>query len=247
MGCSAHGEHYGAPEQDSTKGTVPGSTGRQEPPSAVGDASVRRADAKDGEAMLLVRTQTSVKSFLGGVHAVVEDAKGRVVAGADQETSDPEGSQDGELRLQLPADSGYTLRLSAASADMPPTTCRTSVGPLSLVEGTAARVQILAWDCGDQTGYVPQVLTNDCYWLADWAFVGRTHAAVGEQIEGAVAARGPAKYRWSSVGPELGGFSAPEAAETAFRCEAPGDELTLEVLLSDADCQQRVTQTVSCF
>jgi hypothetical protein len=200
-----------------------------------------------GEAVLLVRTQTSVKSFLGAVHGVVEDAEGRVVAGADEESSNPEANQNRELSLQLPAGSDYILKLSATSADANPTTCRTSVGPLSLVEGTAARVDVLAWDCGDQTGYVPQVVTNDCFGLADWAFVGRTRAAVGEQIDSSVAARGPARYRWSSAAPELGSFSAPEAAQTAFRCEAPGDALPLEVVLEDATCQQRVTQTVSCF
>jgi hypothetical protein len=224
----------------------PGPSTRQDRSNASAiDSKLGRLDA--GQAVLLVSARTSVKSFLGALHAVVEDAEGRVVAGADEETSDPEGSQQTELPLEVPAGSGYTLRLNATTADSQRATCRTSVGPLSLVDGATARVQILAWDCGDRTGYVPQTAQNDCYRLADWAFVGRTVAAVGEQVEGGVAASAAATFRWSSAGPELGSFSAPEAAKTAFRCEAPGDELELEVLLSDATCRQRVTQTVSCF
>jgi len=246
LGCSAHGERFEAPPEltSSSRPSTSSATGRDDAQATDIDA---RAFDPLTEAELLVRARTRVTSFLGTTHAVVEDAEGSIVAGADEDSSNPEPSQESQLSLRLPAGSGYTLKLSATTSDEHPTTCRASVGPLSVRGGSTARVQVLAWDCGEKVGYVPETLENDCYWLADWAFVDRTSAAVGERIQGGVAASGSARYRWSSPAPELGDFTAQDAARINFRCEAPGEKLTLQVTLSEGGCEQHVTQTVSCF
>ena len=97
---------------------------------------------------------------------------------------------------------------------------------------------------------VPAAIENDCDWLADWAFVSRTSAAVGDAIEVSVAghdtAGNPAQINWSASRAH-GVFDDPRAPQTAFRCQALDRALPLTVALSDGQCQQQVTQTVACF
>ncbi|HYJ07683.1 MAG TPA: hypothetical protein VEX18_01705, partial [Polyangiaceae bacterium] len=129
------------------------------------------------------------------------------------------------------------------------TTCRATIGPVQVEAGSVARVHVFAWDCGDRIGYVPQAAQDDCYWLADWSFVGPTNVPLGRVIDARVVAKkgaGTLAYQWSSSAPELGGFSAPGAPQTALRCLAAGENLPFQVSISDGVCEQLVTQVVSC-
>ncbi len=202
-----------------------------------------------GEGLLEVSSGKSATSFLGSLHAVVTDAAGDVLGGADEDAA-PDSNGDRGLSLALPAGEAYTVSLTAMTSDSKPTACRASVGSLRIDAGSTARAQIFSWDCGGVSGYVPPQLQTDCYWLADWSFVTRTSAGVGQLID--VSAAGHdldgnlPKFSWSTPSPKLGSFEDPAAAKTAFRCAAAGENLSLTVALSDDTCAQQVTQTVSC-
>lgn len=228
----------------------------QAPPIAAGQGSATpgaRAPEpaqERTEGVLEISAGVNVKSFLGAIHAVVSNTAGQVVGGADEEVANPELAQDRSLALSLPAGEGFSVSLSATTADSQPTTCRASIGSLRIDAGATARVQVFSWDCGGVSGYVPALQQGDCYWLADWAFVTRTTAAVGELIGVSAAARDlqgkPAQLSWSTTLPDHGTFTAPEAATTSFRCEAAG-AIDLTALATDGDCAQAVTQTISCL
>ncbi len=245
LGCGAAGEHYESPADAVGHGDA-ASNGRTSPsPSAKDASNAAVAALAPGEGVLEVSARGRVTSYLGATHAVVTNAAGQVVAGADED-AEPALGHAAELTLRLPASDDYTLSLSATPLDAAAESCRASIGPLQVEPGAAARVRVFAWDCGERIGYVPETAAQACYWLADWTVVGRTRAAVGEEVRVAVVAPERMRYRWSSAAPELGRFSAPAAAQTALRCQAPGEDLAFQVAVTDGECEQLVTQTVSC-
>ncbi len=242
--CCSGGVELPAPA--STGSAAPG--GRSPGKStavAPNDAATSR-----GEGRLEIRSGMRATSFLGSLHAVVTDAAGAVLGGADEDVASPASDGDISLSLLLPAGETYTVRLTASTSDTHPTTCTASLASLRIDAGSTARAQIFSWDCGGVSGYVPPTLQTDCYWLADWSFVTRTSAAVGELID--VSAAGHdldgnlPRFSWSTASPELGTFEDPASAQTGFRCSAAGENLPLTVALSDGNCAQEVTQTVSC-
>lgn len=208
-------------------------------------------DTPKGEGLLDVATASGIVSYLGSLHAVVTDAGGNVVGGADEERTNDATAAQRELSIVLPAGSDYTLSLSASTADATPTTCHATVGGLQVADGTVGRVQVLGWSCGDAFGYVPQDEESSCFWLADWTFVSRSSAAVGELID--VSASGHdaqgnlARFAWSTALPHAGDFAEPSAASTAFQCRAAGEALPLTVTISDGECQKRLTQNITCL
>lgn len=238
--CGAADDPY-APAP-SFRPDAPGGSGRL-------NASAVAADAPF-DSVLEISAGTNVRSFLGAIHAVVTNAAGEVVGGADEEVANPALAQDRSLALVLPSGDGFNVRLSATTADSRPTICRAAIDSLRLEAGATARVQVFSWDCGGVSGYVPAVAQPDCYWLADYAFVTRTSAIVGELIGVRAAAHdaqgNPAQLSWSSTLPARGSFADPAAAHTSFRCEAAGN-LDVIALANDGECTQAVTQTVSCL
>jgi hypothetical protein len=244
LGCSGGGEsHAPAPSQSvpSLAAAQPGDTAAKAP---------WLRSATQGEGVLELVAATDVTSYLGSLHAVVENADGRVVGGADEEIATPASAAARGLSLVLPAGDDYTVSLTAATADAQPTTCRALVAGLRVEAGATARAQIFSWNCGDVTGYVPSARDGDCLWLADWSFVTRTSAALGDLITVAAAGhdlggRVPA-FRWSTAS-DRGSFENPTVARTSFRCQVADEKLALTVALSAAGCEQRVTQTVSCL
>ena len=242
--CSGGAESYAPPPSQS----APSLAAAQ--PGAAAHAP-RPASATPGEGVLELVAATDVTSYLGSLHATVESADGRVVGGADEEVAVPASATARGLSLVLPAGDDYTVSLTAATADAQPTTCRASVAGLRVEAGATARAQIFSWDCGDVTGYVPSAREGDCTWLADWSFVTRTSAALGDLIT--VSAAGHdldgnlPDFTWSAASPDRGSFTKPAAAQTSFRCQAADEKLALTVALSAAGCEQRVTQTVSCL
>jgi hypothetical protein len=214
------------------------------------ERSRRASTTRGGEGALEVTAKSAVTSYLSRLHAVVTDAKGRVVAGADAEAEDSSAAAAPDLRLTVPEGDEYTLTLTASTTDFEPTSCRAVVGPLSVAADAVASVRVLAWDCGGPTGYVPSKVASECFWLAEWLFVGRTQAAVGEDIEVSAAghdAQGNlARFDWTVTRPSLGRFAEPKAARTSFRCQEAGVAQPLTVAISDAECQAELSQNVAC-
>jgi len=215
--------------------------------------ALNQADAvTQPDAGLLDVSTGSVMSYFATIHGVVRDVDGQVVSGADSDSAGATGGDVADrLALVLPAAAGYTLDLSATTADTAPTTCTASIGPLDIEAGAIARVQVFAWRCGNVTGYVPSALNEAFSWLADWTYVERTSAAVGALIGlgafGHDAAGNPARVTWSTDVGARGAFANPASPSTSFRCQAPGENVPLTVSISDGQHTQQITQSVTCF
>lgn len=238
-------EHYGpVPGDDSSEPSASRSTRAASP---VARTTHRFAE----EGVLEVSASSPVTSYLGSVHGVVTDASGQVVAGAEREANDAVAATGPELSFTLPAGGDYTVSLSAESADARPTTCRATVGPLRVEAEAVAKLQVLAWDCGERVGYLPSEPGGECFWLAEWSFVSRLSAAIGQDISVSAAghdAQGqPASFDWSTAEPGLGAFAEPHASSTSFRCRAAGQSLPLIVSISDAECQRQLFHSVTCL
>jgi hypothetical protein len=245
-GCGGSTERFGPAEV----GSATERKSHEADSKAVSARVIAPAERRDGA--LLVRAGGSIESYLGGVRAVVRDAAGAVVGGGEQETDSAFTGSALELSLSLPAGEGYTLSLSASTADAQPMTCRATVGPLQIDADALATVQVLAWDCGDAIGYVPGASdAGECFWLGDWSFVSRSSAAVGEDIVVSAAGHGaegkPARFAWATAVPAFGRFADPNAAGTSFRCQSAGQEQLLTVTIRDGECQKQLSHSVSCL
>jgi hypothetical protein len=240
--CAGGAEHEPAADGNAT-GQAPAANRAPSPTAA------RAGPSGETDGLLDVTTAAGVASFFGTMQGVVTDARGNVVAGAEEDVEHPELEHDRRLAFVLPAGSDYHLSLSATSTGAAPAQCHASAFPLRIEAGATASAQIFAWQCGDVTGYVPRSVPADCYWLADWAFVSRTRADVGETIAVSATAHDPqaaAQFNWSSSAGQ-GSFADPRAAQTSFRCQAAGENLALSVAISDGNCEQQLTQLVSCL
>jgi len=244
LGCSGAGE----PAASGAGSQSPELALNGQGPTPGEDALLADAPARAAEGILLLTVASGVPSFLGAVHAVVTNATGRVLGGADEDVAEPELAPERSLELRLPVGEHYSVSLSASTTDAQPTTCTASIDVLDIHEGATAHAQVFSWDCGGVSGYVPSSVDADCYWLADWSLVTRTSAAIGELIDVSVAARGLdgnlPTFSWSTSA--AGSFAEPAASQTSFRCQAAAQNLPLAIKLSVDGCEQQVTQTVSC-
>ena len=245
FGCSGGVEHYA-----SAAGASPEAPSLSESPHDSASTPTS-ADAEPTEGTLEINAGSDVMSFLGAIHAVVTDASGEVLGGADEEVANPELAQERNLRLVLPAGEGFKVSLSATTTDPQPSSCIATIAALDVVAGATARAQVFSWDCGGVSGYVPSSIASDCHWLADWTLVTRTSAAVGERIAVKAAARGLSssapRFRWEAPSDDVGSFDSPSEPSATFRCHAAAAAIPLTLSLSDGDCTQRVTQSVSCL
>lgn len=241
VGCGGSPGHHAPSLGDSDPTASDG-----EPPSS--SHAAPRELLREG--LLQVSTAGSVQSYLTSLRATVVSADGAVVAGVEQGMGTPRAGDVSELSLLLPAGEGYELRLVAAAEDES-ATCRATVGPLRVEADAIAEVQVLAWDCGGATGYVPTEPDDDCFWLAEWSSVSRTSALVGEDIRVAAAGHEPdgdrARFAWTTSAPALGRFAEPDAPSTSFRCQAEGDAVSLNLTVSDGSCRRELSHRISCL
>ena len=147
FGCGANVDPYAPAAADGPRpsAAVPSQPSRSNTPA--GGVITSR-----GEGTLAISAGVAVPSYLGAVHALVRDASGSVIGGADEDVSSVAVDQLRELSLLLPAGDDYTLTLTAAAGDSAKTTCRASLGPLSIEADSAARAQVFAWSCGSVAG-----------------------------------------------------------------------------------------------
>lgn len=243
VACGSH-DHAPPPDEQSTTLDVETHGRHGSLPTAT--ASARSA----GEGTLLIATRTSAPSYLGQVHVVARDAEGNVVAGADEEQdADAAGTAPGELPLALPSAADYSIELEARTTDPKPSECSAIVAPVSVTAGASARLQVLSWQCGERTGYVPPSADSTCYWLVDWLSVGQDSARVGEPVRlalqsSAQLAAAP-QLRWAVEPASAGTFTDDGSGETTFRCAVSGSA-TLSVTVTQGDCVEQLSQPVAC-
>ena len=130
--CGASDDPY-APAP-SFRPDVPGGSGRLTAAAVAADAPF--------DSVLEISAGTNVRSFLGAIQAVVTNAAGDVVGGADEEVANPALAQDRSLALVLPSGDGFNAGLSATTADSRPTICRAAIDSLRLEAGATARVHL---------------------------------------------------------------------------------------------------------
>jgi hypothetical protein len=113
-----------------------------------------------------------------------------------------------------------------------------------------ARAQVFGWSCDADASSVPVITNESCPSLADWSFVGRTMAELGQPVPLVVAMRGaqgaPTQLEWSVPAAGLGEFSEPSALRTDFHCARAAAEVPLSLRLTRGACQQTVKQVVAC-
>ncbi len=158
--------------------------------------------------------------------------------------------------LPVPVGQGYTLSVSAASAEAgDDITCTGAMGPFDIAPNTGVSITLTLTCRDNSTGQLianTQVETDACPRLIpDYALVIPSYMATGSH--GAVAAAGhdldgkAVSYRWS-VHParaSVGSFSNPAVARTSFQCSGIGS-LPLTVTMSNQECQKRLDVEVTC-
>jgi hypothetical protein len=234
-------DHAPPPSEQSTTLDVEGRHARL--PSAT-----KTSAAEEGT--LLIATRTSAPSYLGQVHVVVRDADGNVVAGADEERDAAAPvTAPGDLSLALPAASDYRIELEARTTDPKPSECQAVVAPIGVAAGASARLQVLSWQCGERTGYVPPSAESACYWLVDWLSVGQASAHVGDSVRlalqtSAKLTAAPAVH-WAVEPASAGAFTDDASGETSFRCAASGSAV-VSVTVTQGDCIEQLSQPLAC-
>jgi hypothetical protein len=202
------------------------------------------------EGSLLIATRTSAPSYLGQVHVVARDADGKVVAGADEEQAvAATTTAPSDLSLALPAAADYRIELEARTIDPKPSECHGVVAPVSIAAGASARLQVLSWQCGERTGYVPPSADSACYWLVDWLSVGEAAPRGGEPVQLALQLSAELSaapnVHWSAEPASAGTFTDDAASATSFSCAAEGP-VTLSATVTQGDCVEQLTQPLAC-
>lgn len=206
-----------------------------------------------GVGTLVIATSSGAPSYLSSVHAVARDSAGEIVAGADTDANtetDADAIARGELSLLLPAGESIVVSLEAKTTDPEPSVCHAEIPELRVEADASARLQVLSWQCGERTGYVPPSSTSDCYWLVDWMSVARAAANVGEAVPVRVARSSELEdapsVSWQVEPAAAGKFLKPQADETSFVCAAGGASVSLSATVALGDCVERLQQTIAC-
>jgi hypothetical protein len=159
--------------------------------------------------------------------------------------------------VQVPVGTGYTLSLTAASAETgDDVTCTGSVGPFNVAPNTPTNISVTLTCRDNSTGQfiaAVDVKTDACPRLvADYVVAIPAAADVGKNID--VNALGhdldgkTVKYAWSipAANASVGSFAAPAAQATTFACQHQGTNVPVTVTMSNGECSRPLLTTVSC-
>lgn len=159
--------------------------------------------------------------------------------------------------VQVPVGTGYTLSLTAASAETgDDVTCTGAVGPFNIAPNTPTNIAVTLTCRDNSTGQFiasVDVKTDACPRLvADYVVaipaaqdVGKNIAvnALGHDLDGKTV-----KYAWSvpAANAGVGSFAAAAAQATTFGCASPGNNVPVTVTMSNGECTRPLLTTVSC-
>lgn len=206
-----------------------------------------------GEATLKLVPVSGVT--LNSVHYVVTNSATPAVTVSEGDLPTPGTAKDFSFGLSLPVGTGYTISLSAASAETGDNiTCGGSFGTFNVAPNAATTFSLVLTCHDDTNGQIignVDVKTDACPKIVfDYVVATPAAADLGKTI--AVLAKahdldGKAlTYTWKVATPATGTFSPVSGATSTFTCNTakPGEIVT--VTAANGECVKSLTTTVSC-
>lgn len=192
---------------------------------------------------------------LNAVHYTVTKV-GSTVPVLDGDLPTPGTAKTFNAGLPIPVGTGYTLSLTAVSAESATTTCAGSVGPFDVKanQTTTLNTTLTCTDAANgSANNIVTVATDACPRLVvDYVLVTPNSALTGGGTI-AVASKAhdldakPLTYAWKIADATLGAFTAATSANTTFTCGATGGkDVVATVTASNGECSKSLTTTVSC-
>ena len=159
--------------------------------------------------------------------------------------------------VQVPVGTGYTLSLTAASAETgDDVTCTGSVGPFDITPNNAANISVTLTcrdnstgqfiaSVGVETTACPRLVADYVVAIPGSADVGKNIAvnSLGHDLDGKTVT-----YAWSipAANAAVGSFAAAGAQATSFACTALGSNVPVTVTMSNGECSRPLLTTISC-
>jgi hypothetical protein len=192
---------------------------------------------------------------LNTVHYVVTNSATPAVTVSEGDLPTPGTAKDFSFGLSLPVGTGYTISLSAASAETGDNiTCGGSFGTFNVAPNTATNFSLTLTCHDDTNGQIiggVDVKTDACPKIVfDYAVATPGAADIGKTI--AVLAKahdldGKAlTYSWKVATPATGTFAPVTGDTSTLTCNAPKAGEIVTVTASNGECTKALTTTVSC-
>ena len=169
----------------------------------------------------------------------------------------PGTSDNFSFGIPVPVGTGYTLSLTASSAEVgDDVTCTGSFGPFAVTANTSSNFSLTLTCVDNSNGQLigtVGVVTTDCPRLIPtYVSAIPSTAAIGGSI--AVNALGsdldgkPVTYSWSvaAANAGVGTFAGPTLQSTTFTCAAPGNMIPVTVTMDNGECDKTLDTTISC-
>ncbi len=230
-------------------GVVAGCSSSQTPSTSTGNG----IDGPQGSVGLSLVPVSGVT--LNTVHYIVSNGATPAVTVSEGDLPTPGTASTFSFGLPLPVGTGYTISLSAASAETgDDITCAGSFGPFAVTPNSSTAFT-LTLTCKDNTnGTIVggiDVKTDACPRLVfDYAVASPSSADVGKQIALATKAHDldgkTVTYAWKIATPATGAFLPTTGATSAFTCAQQNLGQTVTVTASNGECTKDLTTTISC-
>ena len=232
-------------------GVVAGCSSSQVPGTSNGHVS--GSEGPQGDVTLKLVPVSGVT--LNTLHYIVANGATPAVTVLEGDLPTPGTAKDFSFGLSLPVGTGYTISLSAASAETGDNiTCGGSYGPFNVAPNTATNFALTLICRDDTNGQIiggVDVKTDACPKIVfDYLVATPGATDIGKTI--AVLAKahdldGKAlTYSWKVATPATGTFTPVTGDTSSFLCNnaKPGEIVT--VTASNGECTKPLTTTVSC-
>ncbi len=192
---------------------------------------------------------------LNTVHYVVTNSATPAVTISEGDLPTPGTAKDFSFGLSLPVGTGYTISLSAASAETGDNiTCGGSYGTFNVAPNTATNFALTLTCHDDTNGQIiggVDVKTDACpkivfdYVVAtpgaqdvgkDIAVLGKAHDLDGKALT----------YTWKVATPATGTFTPVAGATSSLHCAAAKAGEIVTITANNGECTKALTTTVSC-
>jgi hypothetical protein len=194
---------------------------------------------------------------LNTVHYVVTNSATPAVTVSEGDLPTPGAAKDFSFGLSLPVGTGYTISLSAASAEPNDNiTCGGSFGTFNVAPNTATNFSLTLTCHDDTNGQIiggVDVKTDACPKIVfDYvvATPGSTDVDPTKPISVAAKAHDldgkTVTYSWKVATPSTGTFAPVSGASSVFTCKTAKAGEIVTVTAANGECTKTLTTTVSC-
>ena len=192
---------------------------------------------------------------LNTVHYVVTNSATPAVTISEGDLPTPGTAKDFSFGLSLPVGTGYTISLSAASAETGDNiTCGGSYGTFNVAPNTATNFALTLTCHDDTNGQIiggVDVKTDACPKIV-FDYVVATHGV--QEVNKDIAVLGKAHdldgkaltYTWKVATPATGTFTPVSGATSSLHCAAAKAGEIVTVTANNGECTKSLTTTVSC-